>query len=55
VNEIRAPKADEWLRENTRGKKTVVAELRLLNGTAVITDLELDGRSFREILKQSGH
>jgi hypothetical protein len=55
VNEILAPKADEWLRENTRGKKTVVADLRLLNGTAVITDLELDGRSFREILKESGH
>ena len=53
VNEILAPKADVWLRENTRGKKTVVAELRLLNGTAVITDLDLDGRSFKEILKQS--
>jgi hypothetical protein len=54
VNETLAPKADAWLRENTRGKQTVVAELRLLKGTAVITDLELDGRSFREILKQSG-
>jgi hypothetical protein len=45
------PKADVWLRKNTRGKKTVLAALRLLNGTTVITDLELDGRSFRDVLK----
>jgi hypothetical protein len=53
VNEKLAPKADAWLRENTRGEKTVVAELRLLNGIAVLMDLSIDGRSFREILKQS--
>ncbi|MEI6872755.1 MAG: GDYXXLXY domain-containing protein [Verrucomicrobiota bacterium] len=52
LNEKLAPQADVWLRENTRGKKTIVAELRLLKGKAVLTDLELDGRSFREILKE---
>ena len=52
LNEKLAPQADVGLRENTRGNKTVVAELRLLKGKAVLTDLELDGRSFREILKE---
>jgi len=52
LNEKLAPQADVWLRENTRGNKTVVAELRLLKGKAVLTDLELDGHSFREILKE---
>jgi len=53
VNEKLAPQADAWLRENTRGKNTVVLELRLLKGTPVLTDLEVDGHSFREILKQA--
>ncbi len=52
LNEKLAPQADTWLRENTRGNKTVVAELHLLKGKAVLTDLELDGHSFREILKE---
>jgi hypothetical protein len=52
VNERSAPQADNWLREKTRGGGTIVAELRVLNGTAVLTDIAVDGRSFREVLKQ---
>ena len=53
VNEKIAPEADVWLRENSREKKTVVAELRVLNGESVLTNLEFDGLSFREVLKKS--
>lgn len=50
VNEKIAPKADEWYRQNIRGTKAVTAEVRVLDGKAVLVDLKLDGKSFREIL-----
>lgn len=53
VNEKVAPKADAWLRENSRGNKWVVAEARVLNGEVVLTDLELDGISFREVFMKN--
>jgi hypothetical protein len=53
VSEKIAPEADVWLRENSREEKTVVAELRVLNGESVLTNLEFDGLSFREVLKKS--
>ena len=53
MNEKMAPKADAWLRENSRGGKSVVAEARVLRGEVVLTDLELDGVSFREVLKKN--
>jgi hypothetical protein len=53
VNEKIAPEADVWLRESSRGKKSVVAELRVLNGESVLTNLEVDGSSFREVLKKN--
>lgn len=53
VSENLAPKADAWLRENSRGSKGVVAEARVLNGEVVLTDLELDGISFREVLMKT--
>ncbi len=52
VNEKSAPEADKWLREKTLGGRTIVAELRVLTGTAVLTDIAVDGRSFRDVLKQ---
>lgn len=52
VNEKLAPEADKWLREKTLGGRTVVAELRVLDGTAVMTDIAVDGRSFRDVLEQ---
>lgn len=50
VNEKIAPKADEWYRRNIGGTKSVTAEVRVLDGRAVLVDLKLDGRSFQEIL-----
>jgi uncharacterized membrane-anchored protein len=50
LNEKLAPEADVWLAENLRGEKPVVAEVRVLNGQAVLQDLTVEGRSFREIL-----
>ena len=52
VNEKLAPEADKWLREKTLGGRTVVAELRVLDGTAVMTDIAVDGRSFKDAVKQ---
>lgn len=51
LNEKLAPEADLWLAENIRSAQGVVAEVRVLRGKAVLTDLSLDGKSFREILK----
>jgi hypothetical protein len=52
LNERLAPDADklvaDWLRD---GKKTV-AEIRLLDGQAVLTDVLFDGVSIRELVKQ---
>lgn len=54
INEKLAPEADEWFAENIRKARGVVAEVRVLNGRAVLADLSLDGKSFREILKERG-
>lgn len=52
INEKLAPEADRWLAENIRSAQGVIAEVRVLNGKAVLADLTLDGKSFREILKE---
>lgn len=52
INEKLAPEADKWFAENIRKTNGVVAEVRVLNGRAVLADLSLDGKSFREILKE---
>jgi len=51
VNEKLAPEADKWFAENIRSTQGITAEVRVLNGRAVLEDLSLDGKSFREILK----
>ncbi|MDZ4402299.1 GDYXXLXY domain-containing protein [Prosthecobacter sp.] len=52
INEKLAPEADKWFAENIRSTQGIIAEVRVLNGRAVLADLSLDGRSFREILKE---
>lgn len=52
INEKLAPEADRWFAENIRAAKGITAEVRVLNGRAVLADLSLDGRLFREILKE---
>jgi len=52
VNERLAPEADKWFAQNLRGDKGVTAEVRVFNGRAVLADLSLDGKPFREILKE---
>lgn len=52
INEKLAPEADAWLAENIRSAQGVIAEVRVLNGKAVLADLSLDGKSFRDILKE---
>ncbi len=52
INEKLAPEADHWFAENIRSTKGIIAEVRVLNGRAVLADLSFDGKSFREILKQ---
>ena len=52
INEKLAPEADEWFAENIRTDKGITAEVRVLKGRAVLADLSLDGKSFREILKE---
>ncbi|MCB1277678.1 GDYXXLXY domain-containing protein [Prosthecobacter sp.] len=52
INEKLAPEADKWFAQNIRGDQGIVAEVRVLNGRAVLADLSLDGKSFREILKE---
>jgi len=51
LNEELAPEADVWFAENIRTAKGIIAEVRVLNGRAVLADLTLDGKPFREILK----
>jgi hypothetical protein len=51
INEKLAPEADKWFAENIRAKG-IIAEVRVLNGRAVLADLSLDGKPFREILKE---
>lgn len=52
VNEKLAPEADKWFAQNIRTAKGIIAEVRVLNGRAVLQDLSLDGKPFREILKE---
>ena len=51
VNEKLAPEADKWFAENIRSTQGITAEVRILNGRAVLEDLSLDGKPFRAILK----
>lgn len=51
LNERLAPKADKWFAENIGKANGIMAEVRVLNGNAVLEDLSLDGKRFREILK----
>lgn len=52
INEKLAPEADKWLAENLRSEDGVIAEVRVLDGRAVLADLTLKGRPFREILQE---
>lgn len=52
LNEKLAPEADKWFAENIRSTKGIIAEVRVLDGRAVLADLSLDGKPFREILKE---
>jgi hypothetical protein len=52
LNEKLAPEADRWFAENLRSSQGIIAEVRVLNGRAVLADLSFDGKSFREILKE---
>ncbi|MBE2287010.1 MAG: GDYXXLXY domain-containing protein [Prosthecobacter sp.] len=52
INEKLAPEADKWFAENIRTAQGIIAEVRVLNGRAVLADLSLGGKPFREILKE---
>ena len=53
LNERLAPDADKLVAERFReGQEQPVAEIRLLDGRAVLTDVLVDGVSIREIVKQ---
>ena len=52
LNERLAPDADKLVAERRRDGKKTVAEIRLLDGQVVLTDILLDGVSIREIVKQ---
>jgi hypothetical protein len=52
LNERLAPDADKLVAERRRDGKRTVAELHLLDGQAVLTDILLDGVSIRELVKQ---
>ena len=54
VNEEVAPKADEWL-SKARADRTKVTwvEVRLFNGTAVITDIKHDGQSVNDVIRDA--
>jgi uncharacterized membrane-anchored protein len=55
INEKLAPEADKWFAENIRSRDTaegILAEVRVLDGRAVLADLSLHGKPFREILKE---
>lgn len=51
INEKLAPEADKWFAENIRSDQGILAEVRLLDGRALLEDLRFEDRSFREILK----
>lgn len=52
INEKLAPEADKWFAENIRNSKGIVAEVRVLDGRAVLEDLSIDGKRLHEILKE---
>ena len=52
LNERLAPDADKLVADRSRDRKQTVAEVRLLDGRAVLTDVLLDGVSVRELVKQ---
>ncbi len=52
INEKLAPEADQWFTENIRTEQGIIAEVRVRDGRAVLADLSLGGRPFREILKE---
>lgn len=52
LNERLAPDADKMVAEQFRAGGRPVAEIRLLDGRAVLTDVLLDGVSIREIVKR---
>ncbi|MEI6820146.1 MAG: GDYXXLXY domain-containing protein [Verrucomicrobiota bacterium] len=52
INEKLAPEADKWFAENIRNSKGIVAEVRVLDGRAVLEDLSVDGKRLHEILKE---
>jgi hypothetical protein len=54
LNERLAPDADKLVAERSRDGKKTVAEVRLLDGQAILTDILLDGVSIRELAKQQG-
>jgi hypothetical protein len=52
LNEKLAPEADRWFAENIRSAHGIVAEVRVLDGRAVLADLTVNGEPIREILKK---
>ena len=52
LNQRVAPEADKWFAENVRTSEGVIAEVRVRNGRAVLADLSLNGKPFRELLKE---
>lgn len=52
LNERLAPEADKLVAERFRDGKQTVAEIRVLDGRAVLTDVLIDGVSIRELVKE---
>ena len=52
LNERLAPDADKLVAERFRDGTKTVAEVRLLDGRAVLTDVLLDGESIRDVVKR---
>ena len=52
LNERLAPDADRLVAERWRAGAKPVAEIRLLDGRAVLTDVLVDGVSIREVVKR---
>ena len=53
INERLAPDADKLIADLFRdGKERPVAEVRLLDGRAVLTDVLVDGESIRDVVKR---
>jgi len=56
LNERLAPDADKLVAERFReGRARPVAEIRLLDGRAVLTDVLVDGTSIRDVVKQQAN